>query len=577
MRIRHLWTVGILATACAGDEPAEELATEHVFATEPDRLSGLIAITDTAGAPLAPVHAHLRRDGSVLLIGKTGSAGILTPAQLAATPSTVKLAPATAPVEAYFTSIPPYVVTDLLFCAGHTQLADGSFFSVGGTRDYNDVAQPPGTDYLVGLDYGTVLDGTWQRTAARMTISGPTNATRWYPQATRLADGRILITGGWDMPLYTPPGIGPLEGTRNVSAEIYDPKTGPAAGTFTPLTTSATTPLAIFNRDYTHAFVLPTGADDGFVLGESSAPVMFSLARPGVWSTRIVPRPGTILAPDGTSPMTPNDGASSAMLPIRLQDGQWGYRNGAVLVAGGAHWTQSERSIDVYDPIEDRWCVSGTGTGACTTPRLDMAGRRHHPSTVVLPDGRMLVIAGHDDADPGSTLIRKALLVDPATGFQLTEGQAAMGEIRGYHTVTLLLPDGRVLVGGGRSAGPTSVAEDERTDLRFYSPPYLDAARLPLRPQLTSAPAILRYNTAASIGVSGQATEAALIGLGSMTHSFDSNQRHVQLALTPAAGGATIVGPRDARTAPPGYYMLFVLGPSRTPSVARIVRVCGSC
>ncbi len=74
---------------------------------------------------------------------------------------------------------------------------------------------------------------------------------------------------------------------------------------------------------------------------------------------------------------------------------------------------------------------------------------------------------------------------------------------------------------------------------------------------------------------SGPITEAVLIGLGSMTHAFDANQRHVQLALlgTPTSTGATVVGPPNRQTAPPGHYMLFVLNQNSTPSIARIVRL----
>jgi hypothetical protein len=60
-----------------------------------------------------------------------------------------------------------------------------------------------------------------------------------------------------------------------------------------------------------------------------------------------------------------------------------------------------------------------------------------------------------------------------------------------------------------------------------------------------------------------------------MTHAFDANQRHVQLALAglPSATGAVVLGPPDRQTAPAGHYMLFVLDQSREPSVARVVRL----
>ena len=64
------------------------------------------------------------------------------------------------------------------------------------------------------------------------------------------------------------------------------------------------------------------------------------------------------------------------------------------------------------------------------------------------------------------------------------------------------------------------------------------------------------------------------MGLGSMTHAFDMNQRYVQLAATPQGTNAVqVTGPANVQTAPPGYYMLFVLNANRIPSVARFVRV----
>jgi hypothetical protein len=72
----------------------------------------------------------------------------------------------------------------------------------------------------------------------------------------------------------------------------------------------------------------------------------------------------------------------------------------------------------------------------------------------------------------------------------------------------------------------------------------------------------------------GPVSEVVLMGLGSMTHAFDMNQRYVQLATSSqSASTVQVTGPADAQTAPPGYYMLFVLNESRIPSVARFLRV----
>jgi galactose oxidase len=64
------------------------------------------------------------------------------------------------------------------------------------------------------------------------------------------------------------------------------------------------------------------------------------------------------------------------------------------------------------------------------------------------------------------------------------------------------------------------------------------------------------------------------MGLGSMTHAFDTNQRYVQLATpSQSALAVQVTGPANVQTAPPGYYMLFVLNENRVPSVARFVRL----
>jgi hypothetical protein len=72
----------------------------------------------------------------------------------------------------------------------------------------------------------------------------------------------------------------------------------------------------------------------------------------------------------------------------------------------------------------------------------------------------------------------------------------------------------------------------------------------------------------------GPISEVVLMGLGSMTHAIDMNQRYLQLA-TPVKGttSAEVTGPENIQAAPPGYYMLFVLNESRIPSIARFVRV----
>ena len=67
-----------------------------------------------------------------------------------------------------------------------------------------------------------------------------------------------------------------------------------------------------------------------------------------------------------------------------------------------------------------------------------------------------------------------------------------------------------------------------------------------------------------------------------MTHSYDANQRNVQLELLPGAPRLAVQAPgtttrfrtpSNPRIAPPGHYMLFVLDANRIPSEAKIVHI----
>ena len=217
--------------------------------------------------------------------------------------------------------------------------------------------------------------------------------------------------------------------------------------------------------------------------------------------------------------------------------------------------------FDVYDPAQNRWLAHGNSGIA-----------RKHPATVLLPDGRVAVVNGHSTPDGNDPNTRRAAYIDPAHHFSQTLGTASQQSVRGYHNVAVLLPDGRIFVAGGRD--DVTLETVEKPTFEYLSPDYMDQPR----PKILGTTAI-DYGAQFGIAVSGPApATVVLMGLGSMTHSFDMNQRYVQLELTSVLSGngflvAVSKGPRDTRVAPPGYYMLFVLDANGVPSVARIVEL----
>ena len=555
MKMNKAVLVAILASPFLGGCGDSDDSPAPAPAPSPqDAWSSKVTWRTDGGWYAAPIHATLMPDGKVLFIGSARSTedpeapneseGFIftmapTPVGLPV-PAETTVLPMAVPYDDPGTFTPPLFTGHGLSCSGHTLTSDGKLFVAGGSA----VRVNTDTDVLeiYGLTYAMTSDGaSWTRIPADMAGVGSLGQTRrWYNTCTRLADGRILVTAGDEQVL---PDL-----HLNLSTEVYDAATGGWQVT----SAHAVTPPEIWNNDYAHVFQLPSaiGSHDVLMMGSAGVPVLHSISGPTPWIVRTQSRPGTLPG------LPPNHGTSSVLLPIRASDGEWGYANGAILLAGGSHDTPHMRSMDVYDPVNDAW-----------RPRLDMQTPRHHPSTVLLPDGRMLIIAGHNDAgDPG---VGKAQTVDPSDGFSVSWGTAVMPEIRGYHTVTLLLPDGRVLVGGGNPDGNFG---REKSNFRYYEPAYVAVPR----PSITGAPASFGYGEVIRVDGSSETTlsEVVLIGLGSMTHSIDMNQRYVQLGPSESGPGyLEVLTPPDARTAPPGPYMLFLLDENRVPSVAKMVQL----
>ncbi len=187
--------------------------------------------------------------------------------------------------------------------------------------------------------------------------------------------------------------------------------------------------------------------------------------------------------------------------------------------------------------------------------------RRQHNATL-LPDGTVLVTGGSRGSgfDNKSYPVFHAELYNPGTN---TWTKLASNTVyRGYHATALLLPDGRVLSAGGRNL---KTAE-------LFSPPYLFKGA---RPTVSSVPDVVAPRTTFTLSTpdAGRVTKVTLIALGSVTHSFDQNQRLITLGFTRGSGVLTVNAPTSNNMAPPGYYQLFIVNDAGVPSVGRMVRI----
>jgi len=161
--------------------------------------------------------------------------------------------------------------------------------------------------------------------------------------------------------------------------------------------------------------------------------------------------------------------------------------------------------------------------------------------------------------------------VDPATGnFTVMAPQAIP---RTYHSVAVLLPDGRVFSGGGGLCGTCST---NHPDGQIYSPPYLfnPDGTLRTRPVITGAPAKAVAGSDITVTTDSATPTFSLIRMSGDTHGVNNDQRRIPLTPATVDGTTyTLQLPSDKGVLLPGNYILFALDANGTPSVAKIMNI----
>ena len=196
---------------------------------------------------------------------------------------------------------------------------------------------------------------------------------------------------------------------------------------------------------------------------------------------------------------------------------------------------------------------------------------RYHASATVMADGKVFVSGGSMVSNVANGVAYTAKIWNPATSAWSSADTAA--KMRLYHSVSLLLPDGRVLTGGGGAPGPVNNLNAE-----IYTPPYLYkqdwSATLATRPVITAAPATATWGSTVAVTLNASGvSKVTLVKTGSATHTVDFDQRFLSLAFTSTGTKVSVTLPASAKLAPPGNYMLFVFNSAGVPSVARIIKL----
>lgn len=382
-----------------------------------------------------------------------------------------------------------------------------------------------------------------------MRNEAPMNYARWYPTGTTMPNGDIVVQGG---SLRGGPG-GPGVLTPEIST--------PDEGTGWKLLEGATSAEAYGdgvnggpdeNRWwYPRAFVAPGSG----TLFNISGTQMFELDPYGNDGDGELTLRGTL----------PSNVANQGALgnPVGATSTAAMYRPGKILQVGGGWWANGG------GPAGARGAFTVDITGGTTNPVVEttdpMEFQRHWPTATVLPDGDVLVTGGSRDNNGNGGYVTDAEVWDPDTG-EWTTVAVPHEHARLYHSTALLLPDGRVMIGGGGAPGPRNY-----TDVEYYSPSYLfDGDEPATRPEITSAPKRIGYDGTFDLAVDSPIEKVTLVRNGSVTHGFNNDQNFQELEFTQDGDTLTVDAPQDSTYAPPGAYMVFVWTADGTPSVASI-------
>lgn len=243
------------------------------------------------------------------------------------------------------------------------------------------------------------------------------------------------------------------------------------------------------------------------------------------------------------------------------------YDVGKILAVGGAPSYESSNATPNATLID-------ISTGTATSQTLpSMSYSRAFSNSTVLPNGQVVVVGGETFAEPFSddTAVLTPELWDPTTRvFSRLVPQAVP---RPYHSFSLLLPDGRVLSGGGGLCGSCTT---NHPNVEILTPPYLLTASggAATRPTISSAPTTAQLGTTIAVTASSGIKSFVLMRLSSATHSVNNEQRRVPVTFKVGTAGEYLVTiPSDPGVVVPGYYMLFALNANGVPSVSRTLRI----
>jgi galactose oxidase len=403
-----------------------------------------------------------------------------------------------------------------MFCPGTAMLSDGRVFVNGGDDSHTRTTSI----------YNWMTD-SWAPAKAMI-------ESRWYNTSLTLPDGRVFTLGG------------NRTSGQSGTAEIWNP----ASNTWTLVPNLVMGPITSGQptdgrpQEHPRLHVAPNGKV--FISGPTTNMQWYDFAGSG-----------TVTAAGARS----DDEFSQNDITVMFDAGK-------ILKAGGN--PNYDRTNARFVPSSQlSYIININGGTAAVTKVAPMKYPRAFGNGVVLANGQVLALGGLDNAkgfsDDGA--VKVAELFDPASN--TWRELSPMVKSRPYHSIALLLADGRVMVGGGGLCSSSDNCAVNHPDVEIFSPPYLFGAA---RPTITGAPATITANGSTfSVSATGTVSSFTLVRMASVTHSVNTDQRFLRLTFS-GGGPYTVTTPANKNLAPPGYYLLFALN-GQTPSQAAVVKV----
>lgn len=263
------------------------------------------------------------------------------------------------------------------------------------------------------------------------------------------------------------------------------------------------------------------------------------------------------------------------------------YEPGKIMKFGGGG--QPSRITEVLDLTDE--CPTWRRVG-------ETGMRRRYSTGVLLPDGNVLATGGTARSNSGDVDAEDTPTIDERFYTVFTTELFLPGEeswcrladlpgtddipnsfpaLRGYHSQSFLLRDGRVYLGSGGRSGGT-----DHYDYMLYAPPYLfwgDRPQVSLPNAFQDIGWMTTGDTFTLDRENGVTIDrVTLIKLSSSTHQWDMEQRFLELDIVSMDNDEVIVdAPPSTCYATPGYYMIFAISDEGVPSIGEYVALTGDC